>query len=136
MLFVCLVAYQFINTQKDYRVWREEARALLDEDSDDMPRVKEGIPDGADGTVDLHIDLFLGYVMDNEETRIWAPEIKGRMVCWNGGNWTFTHEVQHTYREDFSLLASFSSSWEQLRSQQPSQAYGLSSCPYKTVSTC
>jgi uncharacterized membrane protein len=41
--------------------------------------------------------------MDNEETRIWAPEIKGCMVYGNGGNWTFTHEAQHTYREDFNF---------------------------------
>jgi hypothetical protein len=51
----------------------------------------------------MHIDPFLGYVMDNEETRIWALEIKGRMVCGTGGNWTFIHEVQHTCKKDFSF---------------------------------
>jgi hypothetical protein len=87
-------------------VWREYARSLLDDEEDlpnYMPKVYEGLPPGADGTVYLHIDPFLGYVLDNDDVRIWAPEIKGRMVCGNGGNWTFTHEAQHTYREDFSF---------------------------------
>jgi hypothetical protein len=106
MLFVCLLTYQYINAQRDHRVWREDVRALLGEDEADdyIPRVYEGLPPGADGTVNLHIDPFLEYVLDNGETRIWAPEIKGRMVCGNGGNWTFTHEAQHTYREDFSFV--------------------------------
>jgi hypothetical protein len=25
------------------------------------------------------------------------------MVCGNGGNWTFIHEAQHTYRENFNF---------------------------------
>jgi hypothetical protein len=46
MLLVCLMAYQYINRQKDHRVFREELRSLMDEDSDDIPLVQEGLPRG------------------------------------------------------------------------------------------
>jgi hypothetical protein len=46
MLLVCLVAYQYIDTQKDHHVFREETHGLLDEDSGDVPRSKGGIPKG------------------------------------------------------------------------------------------
>jgi hypothetical protein len=115
-MFACvLITYQYINTNKRVsdtlasRMKTAETQYNISSNDttggDDYVFDTGNTPDRVTGTLNVSYDAHLGYVFHNDTLSLWAPEIRGRVICtYANGTYLFRTEPSFSYGKEFNAI--------------------------------